>query len=367
MRQLSIAVLALTCVASVVSSAQAPPDSSLHVSFGGFVDSYFAYDFGRPPTLDRAFTTQPARHDEFNVNLAFIEAVLGAERIRGRLAIQYGTSVQANYFGEPRVGTISGPDVARFVQEGTVGVRLARALWIDGGIFFANAGMEGWISRDNPTYTRSLVADFSPYYSSGVKLTWQVTPMVTARFDVINGWQNISETNTDKAVGARLDVTPAAGWTASYYNFFGNELSGRLRTYNGVGLKGGRGSASLLAEVDVGTQARDGNRGTASWWGYTLIGRLQINPRAAFAGRIERFDDPEGVILNSGITDARGYVPFRANGASLGFDFAAQTRVLWRTELRALHGQRAVFPSRDRDTGLSRTNAFVVTSLALTL
>ena len=163
------AALALT-LAAPDAHAQAA-DDSVRVTFGGFVDGYYAYDAGRPPQRDRAFaggalfTTQPARHNEFNVNLAFVEAKLDAPRYRGRLAVQFGTSVQSNYSGEPRDGQISGPSVQQYLQEATAGYRIAKTLWVDGGIFFSNMGMESWISRDNPTYTRSLVADYSPYYS----------------------------------------------------------------------------------------------------------------------------------------------------------------------------------------------------------
>ncbi|HEY5062558.1 MAG TPA: outer membrane beta-barrel protein, partial [Gemmatimonadaceae bacterium] len=87
-----------------VLGAQAPAaDTTTHVAFGGFVDGYFAYDFGRPRDIDRAFTTQAVRHDEFNVNLAFIDATLTGTRVRGRIAAQFGTAVQANYAAEPRV------------------------------------------------------------------------------------------------------------------------------------------------------------------------------------------------------------------------------------------------------------------------
>jgi hypothetical protein len=34
-------------------------------TFGGFVDTYYAWDFDRPHTFDRVYTTQPARHAEF--------------------------------------------------------------------------------------------------------------------------------------------------------------------------------------------------------------------------------------------------------------------------------------------------------------
>ena len=73
------------------SVAKAAPDTAVTVSFGGFVDGYYAYDFGRPKNIDRVFTTQAVRHNEFNVNLAYVEAKLSGARVRGRLALQAGT------------------------------------------------------------------------------------------------------------------------------------------------------------------------------------------------------------------------------------------------------------------------------------
>ena len=72
-------------------------------------------------------------------------------------------------------------------------------------MFFAHTGLEGWITRDNLTYTRSLIAEFSPYYEAGAKLTWTASPEVTAQLDILNGWQNISNYNTPPAVGIRVD------------------------------------------------------------------------------------------------------------------------------------------------------------------
>ena len=86
---------------SVGGAQGAAPDTTIKLSFGGFVDGYYAWDFGRPPTFDRSFaggapfTTQPTRHNEFNINLAFIEAKLDGQRVRGRLALQAGTSVRS--------------------------------------------------------------------------------------------------------------------------------------------------------------------------------------------------------------------------------------------------------------------------------
>src|SRR5262245_34566594 len=113
------------------STAKARPDTAAKLSFGLFIDGYYAWDVDQPANFDRAYTTQPARHAEFNINLAFIEAKVNGPRYRGRLALQWGTSVQANYAGEPQIGNVSGPGLTQFVQEATAGYQVGRNLWVD--------------------------------------------------------------------------------------------------------------------------------------------------------------------------------------------------------------------------------------------
>ena len=357
----------------VVGAQDAARDTTIKLSFGGFADGYYAWDFGRPPTFDRSFaggapfTTQPARHNEFNINLAFIEAKLDGPAVRGRLALQAGTSVQSNYSAEPSVGQVSGPSLARHLQEAFAGVKLGEHVWVDGGIFYSHMGMEGWVSRDNPTYSRSLVADYSPYYQSGVKLTWAVSSRLTAQVDVVNGWQNISENNSGKGAGVRLDFTPSSSSTLSYYNFFSDEAGNRLRTFNGIGAKVTSGRATLLGQFDLGTQAESTADGeTASWFGLTAIGRLQVTPNVGVSARVERFDDEDQVIIATGIADdGASNGPFRANGGSVGLDVAPQAQLVWRTELRGFGNKTAIYP--DGDTGSpKKTSMFVVSSLAVT-
>jgi hypothetical protein len=346
------------------AAVRGSPDTAVTVSFGGFVDSYYAYDFGRPANFDRPFTTQAARHNEFNVNLAYFEAKASGPRVRGRLALQAGTSVQSNYAGEPAIGAVSGPSLSRFIQEAVAGYQITPSLWVDGGIFLSHIGMESFISRDNLTYTRSLSAEFTPYYESGVKLTWQATPKLTALVTVVNGWQNISENNQDKAVGARFDYARSPSTTLSYYNFIGNEVaSNRLRVFNGVGFKSGlTPTFTLQGNFDYGTQQK-ALTGGSSWWSTGLIGKLQMTPLVGVSGRVERYQDPDQVIVATGSPGG-----FEATTASLGVDVSpvGPTRVLWRSELRGTWAGDPVFPNRSAATGTSRSNTLLVTSLALT-
>jgi hypothetical protein len=346
------------------TAAHSSPDTSITVSFGGFVDSYYAYDFGRPVNFDRPFTTQAVRHDEFNVNLAYVEVKVSGPRVRGRLALQAGTSVQSNYAGEPAIGTVSGPSLSRFIQEAVAGYQITPSLWVDGGIFLSHIGMENWASRDNLTYTRSLSFDFTPAYESGVKLTWQATPRLSALLTVVNGWQNISENNHDKGVGARLDYARSPSTTFSYYNFVGNEASSsRLRVFNGVGFKSGLTSSfTLQGNFDYGNQ-QQAVTGSDSWWSAGLIGKLQVTPVVGISGRAERYQDPDQVLVVTGSPDG-----FKATMASLGLDVAplGNTRVLWRSELRGTWAGDPIFPNRSASTGVSKDNTLLVTSLALT-
>lgn len=141
---------ALLILASLASS-EAMAENERKITWGGFIDTQWAYDFNSPPNGDRAFTTQPARSNEFSINLAFIDVKIDSPRTRGRLALQAGTSVQSNYSSEPKNGTVSGGDLSRHIQEARIGYAIGDRTWVDAGIFFAHVGAESWISKENLT------------------------------------------------------------------------------------------------------------------------------------------------------------------------------------------------------------------------
>lgn len=333
-------------------------DTARTVRLQGFVDAYYAYDVAQPFDGERRFTTQAVRHDEFNVNLAWIGVTMERRRTRARLALQAGTSVQANYAGEPRNGATSGPDLARSIQEAYAGVKLRDGLWLDGGIYYSYIGLEGWSSADNPTYTRSLVAEYTPYYLSGARLTWSATPKLTAQLHVTNGWQNIAENNRSKAVGGRVDYAVSPALTLSYANFFGNEQPtaqpAHLRVFNQVMAKGSIGSGTQWqAQTDLGRQ------NGSQWYGLVGIVRQAVTPRLAVVARGERYSDPDEIIISTG--NAGGFV---GNGASLGVDLLIDTDVRWRTEIRGTRTTLPLYPARAAHPATA-SNTLLVTSLSV--
>jgi hypothetical protein len=163
----------------------------------------------------------------------------------------------------------------------------------------------------------------------------------------------------------RLDYARSSTTTFSYYDFFGNEAaSGRLRVFNGVGLKTNLTSAvTVQANFDYGTQQKAAPGGHSSWYSTGLIAKLQVAPTVGVSARIERYHDPDQVIVMTGLPAA-----FSASMASTGVDVSplGGPRVLWRSEVRGSWARDPIFPNRSVVSGLSRDNYVVVTSLALT-
>ena len=353
-RTAEISVIFLTSLMACCC-AWAADEAPRDVKFDGFVDGYYAYDFNGPPNFDRAFTTQPARSDEFNINLAYIGATLTEKKVRARFALQAGTSVQNNYAGEPTNGAVSGPTLARSIQEAYVGYRITDDLWLDGGIYFSHVGAEGFVSRDNLTYTRSLVADFSPYYQSGLRLSYKASDALQIQLHVINGWQVISENNHSKTLGTQVTYAISSRLNFSYNTLIGRESE--FRHFHDLILKYEPSDEwSCVFQYDVGFQKQFGGSGFDSWSGFTLMAKYKLTSSKALSVRVEQYQDPHQVIVSTSTPNG-----FQVRSASLGYDVLLSQTVSWRTEFRNYWSMDSVYPSRD---GASSVDGLGVTSIS---
>ena len=83
-------------------------------------------------------------------------------------------------------------------------------------------------------------------------------------------------------------------------------------------------------------------------------------PTVGLVARVERYADPERVIVITSLPDA-----FQTSGVSLGVDVAPVSRLVWRTEVRAFRSDHPAWPAL-RPGAYSRNDVFAVTSLAVT-
>ncbi len=313
------------------------------ISFDGFLDSYFAYDFNHPVKNERVYTTQPARHNEPNINLVYAGVDVKEEKFRARLALQAGNSVENNTVYE------ANPDLG-YIQESYVGIKLGEKTWVDAGIYLGHIGMESWISKYNYTYSRSLMLDYVPYYATGIRVTHE-----NLQFHLMQGWQNISETNSAKAFGIQWKYG-----NFTYNNQFGDERvipgqENRFRTYHNFIYQNQLSNGfEYQTALDIGTQSQQKNDGVDSWFAMAFTLRKKISEEDYIAARIEHYADPHQANVTTG--SAHG---FNVQSASTNFDHHFNEKILWRNEVRGFLSRDSIYSHK------SRTNGFVVTSLAL--
>lgn len=335
-----------------------------------FIDTYYAYDFNRPTNLERQYTTQPVRHNEGNINLAYISGELTREKTRGKLTLQYGNSVTKNYSSEPTQGATSGPINCQMLQEAYAGYKIKPNLWIDAGIYLGHIGMESWISKYNYTYSRSLMLDYVPYYQTGVRLTHVIDENNEMQWHLLNGWQNISENNQDKALGMQYLHRFNSDLIFTYNNFIGNDkgISGNitpatkstLRTYHNFILqKKLNESLDIKAAFDIGTQERQDVHKQKTWTTWAAVTRYKLNESNFLAARVEQYHDrsQSNVLTNS----TNGFI---VDSFSINYDKQLDENALWRIEFRQFHSKDAIYPKK---SGLAKDDYFLVTSLAFTI
>ncbi|GAB3895970.1 porin [Spirosoma agri] len=363
MAQPSFAQQATDTTAS--TSTVQPVQNSLTVS--GYIEAYYAHDFTAPKTSQErpGFLYNHKRNREINVNLAFIKAAYASERVRGNLAIQVGTYAQYNYTAEQ--------PLLRNVYEANAGVKLSktRDLWLDAGIFTSHIGFESAISKDCWTLTRSLLAENSPYYLSGAKLTYNTSNgKWTLLGSVVNGWQRIAKLPgyTGPAISTQVQYKPSANVVLNWSTFLGSDRPDSLKQSrffnNFYAILNPNGTISTILGFDIGSDRKpigsDGQRvgsGRYVWYSPVAIVRYSVSDAVKLAGRVEYYDDKNGVIIATGTANG-----FKTWGYSLNADYFILPTAVFRIEGKVYSSQDAIF---ETSTNPSRTNTSLTTSLAI--
>ncbi len=334
-------------------------DSTAKITVSGYVEAYYSYDFNQPATNDRpAFLYSHHRHNEVNINLGFVKAAYADERVRGNAALMVGTYANANLAAEP--GTL------RNIFEANAGVKLSKTknIWLDAGVFASHIGFESAVSKDCWTLTRSLMAENSPYYETGAKISyttdngkWFLSGLV------LNGWQQIRrpDGNTRLALGTQITFKPTNKVTINSSAFLGGrpDSSNRNRFFHNLyGLFQFTEKLGLVADFDFGLEQRQtGSSAYDSWSSWAVILKYQLSPKVNVAGRVENYTDTKELIIIANTPKG-----FRTNGYSFNFDYAPISNVLCRIEARNLIGKDAFFEKQNAKTN---NNFALTTSLAI--
>ncbi|MBP9924200.1 MAG: porin [Bacteroidia bacterium] len=341
--------------------ANAQKDTTINpLSFSGYLETYYLYDFGNPADHNRpGFVYSHNRHNEVNINLGYIKAAYEKDNVRANLALMSGTYSNANLAAEP--------GVLKNIYEGNIGVKVSKKsnLWIDAGIFSSHIGFESAVSKDCWTLTRSILADNSPYYESGVKLSY-TSPnekwFISGLF--LNGWQRIQRVdyNNTPAFGTQFTFKPNKKITLNSSSFVGNDKPDSTKQmryfHNLYGIVKLNDKLAFTAGFDFGAEQNSkGSSDYNTWYSPVLILRLSPDSKNSFAARIEYYEDINGVIINTGTPNG-----FKTMGYSLNYDHAISDNAMWRIEGKSYTSKDEIFLKDDAPTN---SNFSITTSLAV--
>lgn len=352
-------LILIACVSSMylVSVAQDSSKNALTVS--AYAEIYYQYDFNKPSQGKRPdFIYSHNRHNEFNLNLGFIKASYNKENLKANLAFGTGTYINANYSAEP--------DVIKNMVEANVGIKLSKKknLWLDAGILPSHIGFESAVSKDCWTLTRSLLAENSPYFEAGAKLTyttnnskWLFSAMA------LNGWQRITRVSGNSLMswGTQLQFKPSDKILLNYSNFFGTDKpdsARQLRIFHNVyGIISLSDKVGLTLGFDIGSEEKINSTGYNTWFAPVAILKYAINNRWSISGRAEYYQDKNAAIIATGTTNG-----FQTTGYSLNIDYSPLKKILLRLEGRTLNSKDKIFI---KENSLVSYNSFITSSMAI--
>ncbi|MEO8582930.1 MAG: porin [Flavitalea sp.] len=336
-----------------------PVISLPELTVSGYVEVYYSYDFNKPINNDKAgFLYSHNRHNEFNINLGYIKAAYADDRIRANLSLATGTYINSNYAAEP--------GVLKNIYEANAGIKLSKKknIWLDAGVFSSHIGFESAASKDCWTLTRSMVAENSPYFESGAKITY-TTDNNKWLFSILalNGWQRIQRVdgNLIMSFGTQIQYKHSSAITLNYSSFIGSDKpeSARLiRYYHNLYAILNLGKIAVSTGFDIGMEQQSkGASSLNTWYAPVLILKYPIDDHWSIAARAEYYQDKHGVII--AVNTPNG---FKTTGYSFNIDYLPVPNAVVRLEARTLHSEDAVFL---KSSGMSNNNSFITSSIAI--
>jgi len=330
------------------------------IKVSGYLEAYYGYDFNKPVDNNRpGFVYSHNRHNEVNLNLGFIKANFESDKVRANVAIMAGTYTNANLAAEP--------GVLKNIYEANAGLKISKTanLWVDAGIFASHIGFESAISKDCWVLTRNISSENTPYYESGAKISYTTdNGKFAATLLYLNGWQRITRQNANSqpAGGVQLTWKPSPKITVNYSNYLGTEGADSVRVkrfyHNVYGIFQMTDRLGLTLGFDYGTQQKaKGNSDKNEVLSPVAIARYTINSQWALAGRVEYYEDKNGMLIATGTANG-----FKTTGYSLNIDYSPVSNAVLRLEGKVYDSKDKIFI---RDLSAVNHNAALTASLAV--
>ena len=291
------------------------------VNFG--VDGYYGYNFNKPIGRVNQLRAYDLSSNSFSINQAslMVEHLPVAEagkRFGGRIDLQFG---QATETLQGSSANELNPQVWRdlFQAYGSYLAPVGTGLQVDFGKWASSLGVEGNYTKDQINYSRSYLFDYLPFYHTGFRANYNLTPKVNVAYWLVNGAQQTDDFNGFKSQAVIVTLKPAKSvvWNVNYYT--GQEQrdstvavpngstepatpNGREHIFDTYATWTATPRLTLVGEADYVVNRVYSNSAPAHVTAGAAYARYQLPRNYALAARTEYLSDRGG--LFSGTTQA---------------------------------------------------------------
>jgi hypothetical protein len=320
-------VVCLLFVANTVTAQ----DTLSRLSISGYADAYYAYytDSVGPGNFQKFPTVSP-RSNSIGLNVALLDCKYETKNVRVHVAFHYGDLVKSSW--SPALNNIA---------RAHVGVRLAKNLWIDAGMFRTHFGTELLYPRENPTSSVAIGTYYEPYYESGARIEYTPTEKLSIDLYALNGYGIYEDNNKKKSVGVLVSCNFSEKFNLNYSNYIGDDTPdsikvSHLRIHNNLYFNLTLGHLFVQGGGDFCMQEHSNLTSTEPGYMYSalLTAKLSFLKKFAVYGRGEILQDANGymtTIFKDYTGRLTGYKLWSATG---GIEFKPAENAYMRLEGR---------------------------------
>lgn len=343
--------------------------SASPVSITGFVDTYYSYNFNKPDsnrnTIGAGASNFDFHHNDFSINLA--EVVFSKSPTEGapvgfRLDVDYGETTDFIHCGALSCDRTGAPDEPyKNIQQAYVTWATPIGLTLDMGKFVTHMGAEVIESKDNWNYTRGLLFCCAiPYYHAGVRANYAISDRLFVNGYLLNGWNDVVETNNMKTFGAQIGFSPIKSLPI-ILNWIGPEQSTALgfegrQVYDAIVSFLPTEKLAFMVNYDYGKQDPIGGGSSMKWTGIAGYARLAIDP-CAVALRYEWTNDKDNVMYGANTLRAGTVTGPKVQEVTLTGEHKVAGNLLIRIEYRHDMSDKEIFEKEGRTFEKSQDRA----------
>jgi len=224
--------------APMAPEAAAAPAAAPKLTWGGWLDTYYLFNFLRPdgtntllPPVGRAFDTNS---NSVTMSMAAATLTASMDPVAFQLDFGYGSmGTIINYAGLggaltpplPAAPVVTAPVGGSFVLLQAYGsITVLGKLTLDFGKFYTTAGAEVIPTNKNWLYSRSMLFNIIPLLHTGARANFKVNDMLSLQASVLNGWNDDPDLNAWKDVGLSAAITPNSMLTIAITEYLGKPL-----------------------------------------------------------------------------------------------------------------------------------------------